>query len=217
MVFTNIDIYFPLAGVEIFARKKEKRRKGERRKGEKGNIIKCYLAAVYSYHCVAKKKREPKSGEERRPLLNHLASPKKVRMGGLPADRPERAACLQIKTRTKPTSKGYKVVFLWPRRVLTSTFSETTQGCPTICSFCKKRRPPTHQSFPTTRAPKEMTAALTIAKTGEKTHGNAGRLRGVDQKRYLRRGRALRIQNTLSRLLSPVKGARKLSRRRAER
>ena len=185
-VFTNIDIYFPLAGVEIFARKKEKRRKGERRKGEKGNIIKCYLAAVYSYHCVAKqKKREPKSGEERRPLLNHLASPKKVRMGGLPADRPERAACLQIKTRAKPTSKGYKVVFLWPRRLLTSTFSETTQGCPTICSFCKKRRPPTHQSFPTTRAPKEMTAAPMIAKMSVKTHGNAGWLRGIDQKRYL--------------------------------
>ena len=129
-----------------------------------------------------KKKREPKSGEERRPLLNHLASPKKVRMGGLPADRPERAACLQIKTRTKPTSKGYKVVFLWPRRLLTSTFSETTQGCPTICSFCKKRRPPTHQSFPTTRAKAEIATATTIAKMNVKTHGNAGWLREIDLK-----------------------------------
>ena len=163
------------------------------------------------------KKKEPKGGELRRPLLNHLAPPKKVRMGGLPADRPEHAVCLQIKTRTKPTSKGYKVFFFWPRRLLTSTFSETTQGHPTICSFCKKRRPPTHQSFPTTRAPKEMAAAPMIAKMSVETHGNAGRLRGVDQKRYLRRGRTLRIQNTLSRLLSPVKGARKLSRRRAKR
>ena len=84
-------IYFPLAGEEIFARKKEKRRKGERRKGKHHQMLPRRRVQL-PLRC--KKKRE-KTEKWRRETTVAKSSglPKKGPNGG-PAGRPTRTCCL---------------------------------------------------------------------------------------------------------------------------